>query len=85
MGGVTLSTGQEITIDTGKLTVKEWRGFVNPRGTVKSENEIVMKVTGITNDDIDNMLWDDFRMVVKSIMSQANRPLDDPNSQSAST
>jgi hypothetical protein len=85
-GTVTLSDGREIAVDVSTLKVKEWRAFFNPSFSTDEEDKIVSRLSGLSVDQLQDLLRDDFRRLFDKIIELSNRPLDDPkNSQSAST
>ena len=79
MSEVTLKDGKVIQVDVSSMTVAEWRRFAGPLGTVKDENDIVTKCTGLTADEIEKMNYQDFRAIVKEIIKAAQSPLSDPS------
>jgi hypothetical protein len=84
MGDVTLSTGL-VTIDKSKVKHGEWVKFITGKGTITEDALFVEKVSGIKTDAQDEMLQDDYRLLVRSIVTVMTEPLADPNSQSPST
>lgn len=86
MGEITLKNGKVIKIDASNLTVSEWRKFTGAFGSVKDENAVISKCTGLTVEEIEDLNYQsDFIPIVKAIVKAAREPLADPNSQSAST
>jgi len=85
MGEITLSNGVSTVIDVGKITWGEWTKFFSGKGTHKEDNLFLEKCTGIKADEFDQMLRDDVRRIIKSVLKVGSQPLSDPNSQSAST
>lgn len=79
MGEITLKSGKVISVDISDLTVAEWRKFTSALGTVKDENAVVMKCTGLELKEIDEMNYQEFRRVVRAIVKAANEPLSDPS------
>jgi hypothetical protein len=76
---LTLKSGKTITVDISELTVSEWRNFTTARGTVKDENAVISKCTGLKVDEIESMAFQEFRRVVQTIVKLASEPLADPN------
>lgn len=76
---ITLRDGREIEIDLYKVTRKEFREFVNPRGKLETEDVFVSKVTGLTLDEVANLPEPEFRRLVREIVKAIREPLSDPN------
>lgn len=76
---VTLSTGKKITVDVTGLTVKDWRDFTTKRGTIKDENAVISKCTGLKPEEIETLDYQDFRKITVAIVRAANEPSPDPN------
>lgn len=75
-----------VTVDISSLTVSEWRQFISPTGTVKQENDVVTKCTGLTSEEIGKLnLREEFQPLVQAIIRASREPLANPNSQGAST
>ena len=81
---IVLSDGKKLTVDVSSLTVKEWRGFWNPGTKESDDDKVVARLCGLKARDIENLLRDDQRLILKTITELSNRPLDDPNLPSAS-
>ncbi len=81
---VKLSNGKEIEIDLYNVTRKDWKDFINPRGSLDAEDKFVMKATGLSQNEIDELPEPDFRLLVTAIIGE-RRKVVDPNSRSAST
>lgn len=79
-----LSNGKEVVIDLYRVTRKDWKNFVNPRGSLDSEDVFISKVTGLTVEEVGELTEPDFRAIVKEVIKERQKPID-PNSQSAST
>lgn len=79
MAEITLKSGKVITVDVSQMTTKEWRNFMNPKGTIEDENILITKCTGLSVDEIEAMLYVDLREVVKAIILTAQNPLSVPN------
>ena len=76
---IVLRDGRELAIDLYKVTRKEFREFVNPRGSLDKEDEFVAKVTGLSMDEVSSLPEPEFRLVVKAIVRAIREPLADPN------
>lgn len=81
---ITLSGGRKVTVDVSTLTQREFKGFFDPRVSDDVSDKIIARLTGLNPDDLLDMLRDDYRRILESIIQLANRPLDDPNSPSES-
>lgn len=79
---ITLSDGQTVTLDISELRRKDWIRFWDG---MDGENEIIKRYSSLTDEQMDNMLDKDFRMLVQEFITLRNKPLESPNSQSAST
>ena len=79
MAEITLKNGKIIPIDVKNVKVKEWRAFVNPKGSIESENALISNCTGLTADEIDEITFIELREIVKAIILAMRDPLIDPN------
>lgn len=84
-GNVTLSDGREITVDVSTLKQKEFRGMFSVEVSDKESDKVIARITGLKVAEVGDLLRDDYRRVMTKIVELANRPLQDPNFQSAST
>jgi len=84
-GTVKLSDGRSITVDISTMTVKEWRGFWKLTTPDTESDAVISRLTGIPAKEIPSLLNDDLRRITTEIVKLSNRPLNDPNSLSAST
>jgi hypothetical protein len=84
MGDVMLSTGL-VTIDKSQVKHGEWTKFATGKGTIKEDALFIEKVSGIKADAQDEMLQEDYRYLVKGIVTAMTEPLADPNLASPST
>ena len=76
---------QEYTIDLYQVSIAEWRSIFKKGQKQKEEDKIVGKILGISADEVANLPQPVYRRLMKKIFDVAAKPLDDPNSQSAST
>ena len=86
MGAITkdvkLADGSIVHLDISELRRREWEDFwSSPEG----ENRVIAKFSNMSLDEVKDMLDRDFRLLVQEFIKLRNKPLDDPNSQSAST
>jgi len=79
MGDVILKDGRAVSINVSEMTVAEWRKFATPSGTVKDEDAVISKCSGLTPEEIAAMPFQDFRKVVRAIVKACQEPLSDPN------
>ena len=82
---IELSTGKKVTVDVAKLTVMEWRGFFDAMHNDKDSDVVVARCANMKLETLTALLYQDYRLILKTIMDLSNRPLDDPNSVSEST
>lgn len=82
-GTVKLSDGREINVDVSSMTVKEWRMIWSPVND-EAQDILYAKLTGMKPEEFSDMLRDDHRRITQKIIDLSNRPLDNPNSPSAS-
>lgn len=82
---IELSTGKKVTVDVAGLTVMEWRGFFDATHDDKDDDVIVARCANMKPEALTALLYQDYRLILKTIMDLSNKPLDDPNSVSEST
>jgi hypothetical protein len=66
---VKLSNGREIEVDLYKVTRKEWREFVDPKGTLEAEDIFISKVSGLPVDEVASLPEPDFRKLVTEVIT----------------
>lgn len=81
---IKLSDGREVAVDVTTLTRKEFRGFWDVRVSDKESDAVIARLCNEKTEFIETLLNDDYRRIFDTVVTLANRPLDDPNSQSAS-
>lgn len=70
----TLSDGTEVSFDFSELTRREFNAMFDPAQTLKDGDATITKITGLTAEQLDNMLkWDSVRLI-REIILRANRP-----------
>lgn len=79
MADVTLSDGREITINLGKVTVKEWRALFDPKQPDDEEYTIVGKAAGMTAEQVGSLSLPDWQRLYRAMLKKAQEPLADPN------
>lgn len=79
MADITLSTGQEITLDLNKITRREFKSLFDEDQQDTVIDELFARVAGIEPDDIGNMGYEDWRRFRETFWKKASRPLEDPN------
>lgn len=62
-------------LDLSKLTVKLYRGIYDG---VDGEMAAIVAVTGKTQEEVENMPWNEYRALLRDIVNAAREPLD-PN------
>jgi len=82
---LTLSTGQAITIDLHRVTLREYRSIFADNQPQADEDQIVAKACGLTVEQYLDLSQPDARRIILSFLQAAAAPLKVPNSQSAST
>lgn len=79
MSEVKLSDGKVINVDVSRLTVKEWRDFIDPAGGYEAENAAVAKCTGLSITEIEAMPFVELKQIAKAIILAIREPLADPS------
>ena len=72
-------TDKTITIDLSKIKWGEWRTFWKGTGTFEEDDALIEKVTGLTTEEQESLLRDDFRRLINAIKKEGQEPLSDPN------
>ena len=79
MASIKLSDGREIAVDLNKISIREFRAFVDPKQPDEEEYATIEKVTGLKSGEAGSLGYEDHRRIMKAIRDAINRPLDDPN------
>ena len=79
---IKLADGSTVHMDISELRRRDWEDFWNG---VEGENRIIAKFTNLTIEEVKDMLDRDFQQLTREFIKLRNKPLDDPNSPSAST
>jgi len=79
MGELKLSNGKEISLDLGKVTVNEWRGFFDGGQKHEEDDKFISNVSGIPISEVGTLLRDDYRRLIQAIIDKGREPLSDPN------
>lgn len=79
MADITLSDGREITIDLGKISVRELRALFDPHQPVADEDATACKVTGLSLDEYMDLTALDQKRFWHTFFRKAQEPLSDPN------
>lgn len=82
---VTLSSGRVLTIDLQQMTMREYRTLFSTATTPEQDDVIYAKCLGITPDELIDLPQPDYRAACFAVIDAARKPLEVPNSQSAST
>ena len=80
MSDLKLSDGREVDIDLHRVTIKEWRGLLNPEQKEEDEYATLAKIVGWKAKDIADLPYPDFRLLGLKVAEKASNPLTDPNS-----
>ena len=79
MADFTLSNGDEITFDLDKLTFGEWQEMKNPAFAGDSENDILVKVSGLSKEQVKSMTMREAKKFYASLIRKVLNPLDEKN------
>ena len=80
MQTVKLSNGREITVDIGRISVREYRALFNPEQKQDDEDSTLAKVAGLAVDELLDLSQPDYRRIITAMLADAEQPLDaDPS------
>lgn len=79
MADITLSDGREITIDLGKISIREWRALFDRNQPEEDEFGTIGKVVGLTVEQVGALPFPDWQRVYRAVLKKAQEPLADPN------
>ena len=80
MQTVKLSNGREITVDIGRISVREYRALFNPEQKQDDEDSTLAKVAGLAVDELLDLSQPDYRRLITAMLADAKQPLDaDPS------
>lgn len=80
MQTVKLSNGREITVDIGRISVREYRALFNPEQKQDDEDSTLAKVAGLAVDELLDLSQPDYRRIIIAMLADAKQPLDaDPS------
>ena len=80
MQTVKLSNGREITVDIGRISVREYRALFNPEQKQDDEDSTLAKVAGLAVDELLDLAQPDYRRIITAMLADAKQPLDaDPS------
>jgi len=82
---VILSDGRVLTIDLHQITMREYRTLFSAATTPEQDDVLYAKCLGITADELIDLSQPDYRAACFAVIDVARKPLESPNSQSAST
>jgi hypothetical protein len=82
---VTLSNGRVLTIDLHRMTMREYRTLFDVKVASENDDVVYSKVLGITADELADLPQPDWRAACLAVIDAARKPLENPNSASAST
>lgn len=63
MQTVKLSNGREITVDIGRISVREYRALFNPEQKQDDEDSTLAKVAGLAVDELLDLSQPDYRRI----------------------
>jgi hypothetical protein len=78
MPDLVMSEGREITFDLSKLTLKEYRELFNRQQPQADEDATMRKVTGLTQEELENLPLEDYKRLFKAFMGRCREPIADP-------
>ncbi len=79
MADVVLSDGREINFDLYKLSIAEFRALIDPNRPNEEGDSLIAKVSGLSLDEVLNLPYPDYRLLVRAFFDKASNPLADPN------
>jgi len=85
MSDITLSDGREIDIDLYKISLQDYRNLLDPERPNEEGDAIIGRCIGMTAEEVGNLPYPDYRLIVKALFEKSRNPLANPNSESAST
>lgn len=78
MKEVTLSTKETLTIDTNRVSIKEFRSLFDAKQPDEDEYAIIGKIIGKTGEQVGEFGQRDYRLVLDAVIKAAGEPLTDP-------
>lgn len=82
---LTLENGTPIKFNLSLMTISEYRALFDKKQDQTEEDVIMARVAGLALEDYRQLSYPDWRRLTKRFFEVAMRPIDDPNSRSAST
>lgn len=82
---ITLSDKRELTIDASTITVREWRGFFDPKTKEVDDDKIIARCCGLKAKELPDLLRDDYRLIFDTIRLLSSMPLDLDNPKNLDT
>ena len=79
MSDIVLSDGTEITFDLNKVNRFEVRALLDEKQSDEEANKILAKTCELTEQQINDLGYDDWRRFVAKFWERATRPLSDPH------
>jgi hypothetical protein len=79
MGELKLSDGTTVKLDMSDVRRGEWSNVFSGKATRKQDDAFVEKITGLTPEQQEDLLWNDYRRILQAILKEGNKPLTDPN------
>lgn len=78
MKEVTLSTKETLTIDTNRVSIKEFRSLFDANQDDADEFAIIGKIIGKTGEQVSELGQMDYRRLLDAVIKAAGEPLTDP-------
>jgi len=79
MADVILSDGREINFDLSRITIREYRRLFDREQSEDEEFATLAKAAGISEEDVANLSYTDWRRFGQAFFAKAREPLADPN------
>jgi hypothetical protein len=74
----------EVEFDLSKVTLGEYRGLFEDKADLKYQDEILRKVTGLTQDEVLALPLLESKQLWRAFLKKAREPLEEKNLVSAS-
>jgi hypothetical protein len=74
MADLTLKDGREIEFDLSKMSIAEYRSLFDPEKKADDGDEIIAKVTGLTDKEIGELPYPEYKKVAMAFFRKAAEP-----------
>ena len=71
--------GREVEINLWVLKDREWRSLKNPKQSDEEEYELISRVTGLSVEELGEVLQPDYQLLIQAIIRKSVNPVSDPN------